>query len=288
MAHVDGIRLTFLDDSANRLGPCYNNTTQAFSERGFPKKEEMKDGSKFIIGWEDILPPGSLLGQGLSLDGCTRCPRNLCKKELQERSRDLCKRQESVHTLLEKLCDKLGKARCGEAKVTVMVEIPVADGVIRMFGLLLRAMFSPKYSIWFQLDWADANGGSRNDEVLTFPFLLRLAEGKTWISPEQDCILLLTSDELALQIAQEGGPDGLRWFNLEYEHPEADPHLFDRQVTAATAMSIERVAATATKNQDLDDLKDLEKRRRKSDWSQVFFFWFNPAEFVGYRCFCLL
>ena len=127
------------------------------------------DAESSVVGYGDVLLPAALGGSGISFVGCFNQCRNVCKTELLDRlPRATVELQERWHQCLEVFCDSFGKQLSNSVKVLLVLErcnpatADASCSVTRVYGLLLRACFMPKFSVRCDVSYDGCQPGAQD------------------------------------------------------------------------------------------------------------------------------
>lgn len=195
---------------------------KAHNRAGFPDDNAVfRPDGQFVVHFRDVKVPGALVGQGLKFHGCGQCGRNLCKTSLAEADRSVARRQDAIHRAITGWCDEWGKQVCNGVEVLVVFEASSRGRVCkRIWALLARAVFSPKFS-----SWVLCHPDNEFEGVELFPALpleVSLTFGPSRLNPALEAPQIKTSDEIALMVATAGED----WKARKASYDIADkPHL---------------------------------------------------------------
>jgi hypothetical protein len=209
-----------------------------------------------VVRPEDLVEKEPFRGGDLQVDGCHGRLRNICKAALEE---DVRETQETSHAALSRMVDKFTKDEVGRAEVVVELSAQDDGPPFRIYVLLGKAVFNPKCQLWFRCQWDPENSQDEQGVELAFPFTIRLEVGSCRLCPAVPCLAYLSSDELALQMAQIS--DGWSANRLVYRLPTDVDNLMTMIVEGRTPCADfaagPRAQARGSRNQELSDLQDL-------------------------------
>lgn len=233
---------------------------QAHQKRGYPKDKEVFDKDPHtIIRPSTCCDPSDLKGGGLNTGSCQLNLRNICKNQLRDESDSLFVAQEDIHSALVRLTDHVGAVASRRSEVVVMFKTS-EEPFTRRFALLAFGVFSPKVQMWCLATWSDDNLQRPDGAIVDYPFKLSLSSRPCRVSPATLVPHLLTSDELALDLARSRNM--WEYYLLDTELPGDEPHLrtmivkggarhmFDREVTKPKS----------SRNRDLEDARSVASR----------------------------
>lgn len=242
--------------------------SKAFGRRGFPANEEVfPKKMPEVIAHDDVRAVVDLEGSDLQVSCCQSSCRNVCKVGLAETSAALPSMVDEMHARLCKVAAHFGKAACNAADRLIMFSTS-GSRPSRLFVLLCRASFSPKFQLWCKAEWSPANVADPDARDLPTEFYIDLSMGYSRISPEMAAPAICTSDELALRLAEEG--TGWAAFELDHSIVASGSLLRSlvvrrQEVGAIMPVSAGR-SARGARNDALADLRELSNPGAVNAW----------------------
>lgn len=171
----------------------------------------------------DALLPENMLGNDLQVHSCYAGVRNLCRQQLRALGGDMERRQEQFHRIMCGWADRWGKDVCNQASKLVLFEAACVASAAsgpslghdrRVWAVVARASFSPKAQLWCECGSggaSDADNGS-----LAFPMEIEFLARPSLLCPGTRALKVLTSDELALRVAELGAVGEVRAWEMQY------------------------------------------------------------------------
>lgn len=233
---------------------------KAYSRSGWPSDERTyKDASGFVVSYSEAYASDHIRGRSLAPHSCYNHVRNICKVELRRRSEDLEREQSAMHNMLASWADDCGKLICNAASKLVLFECVLLDGgALRLWFLLARAMFSPKAQWWVECAESSSSSSGSSGAIggdLSFPVEVEIVSARSLVCPSIETAKVVTSDELALQLARFAGAGRLRCWDMPYRIAEV-PTLLKMVVGGhGAALPLGRRAAARSTNTAMSDVR---------------------------------
>lgn len=234
--------------------------TKAYNQRGFPNDSQIReDSAKSVIRYTDVLAAEDLRGSDLRFEGCRGQARNVCKRQLQNESLEIARMVEVAHRAMVVWADRWGKTLSNSVSKLVMIEAKAHGRVARLFGLLARAYYSPKFSLWCLCDWGKDNSTSVCSDLLEYPFVVRICSAPCLVCPNVQRCHIISSDEFALLVARSVG--AAEWTAWELQYRLADEESLTGMVVSGKGQELPMRApvARAVANPELAVLKDMQR-----------------------------
>ena len=192
------------------------------------------------------------------MSSCNNVFRNHCKARLRSEGMPLFSLQDRWHKVFEMWCDGWKKEQTNSCRILIQFDAAVHDEVHRFYVLLCRASFSPKASYYISCEPSGDNVARANSSDIEFPFDVSFIETISRVCPDVQIRQVVSSDELALQIARCCPFVAVQCYTLQY-YDKIKENLKTMVVTGRTALPVVKAPGTQAKkrNADLDDLKTL-------------------------------
>lgn len=215
-----------------------------------------KDASDIVVSYSEAYAPDCIRGGDLAPHSCYSHVRNLCRLAMRLQSEELERQQGAIHHILATWADDWGKSICNGASKLVLFECQSPDGVVhRLWFVLARAMFSPKAQWWIECAESAMSSSGPVGGELNFPMEVEIVSTRSLVCASVETVKVVTSDELALQLARLAGADRLRCWDTSYRIAVVPTLLRMVVIDRGNALSLNRRAPARSTNAAMSDVR---------------------------------